>query len=263
MLFLWQIGSCQLGGIGSGSIGRGFKGEFGRFFLKPGFPELHIVSINAFSVSVHPSPEGCSLLCFASPCCSLSFLSVTLFCLFFFFLKFIYLFSIHWFCPVFPCFILSPLIVFLCFFAFICFFLPFMPFPSICLACPLLFTAIWFLANVANSGETQSTDQQGSNEGESSNVQEKAERSWRDSTPDMHAHTHPYSHVRYYQIDHSSSAVTVILTGVSKDRSNVKDTKSGAPKGSASTVLSAAHPKSKHVAHKWNWNLGSFILLVL
>ncbi|GAB6029054.1 Non-lysosomal glucosylceramidase [Chamberlinius hualienensis] len=51
-LGLKQIYGVPLGGIGSGTIGRGFKGEFCRFQLFPGIYKHHIVKSDAFIASV-------------------------------------------------------------------------------------------------------------------------------------------------------------------------------------------------------------------
>jgi non-lysosomal glucosylceramidase len=47
-----------VGGFGSGTIGRGWRGDFGRNYLFQGFPNYNIVDINAFSVSVSSNPDG-------------------------------------------------------------------------------------------------------------------------------------------------------------------------------------------------------------
>lgn len=41
-----------MGGIGGGTIGRGFKGEFCRFQLKPGIYEYGVVDADQFIVTV-------------------------------------------------------------------------------------------------------------------------------------------------------------------------------------------------------------------
>lgn len=41
-----------MGGLGCGSIGRGFKGEFCRYQLKPGLYEYHTVEANQFILTV-------------------------------------------------------------------------------------------------------------------------------------------------------------------------------------------------------------------
>nr|CAD7428730.1 unnamed protein product [Timema monikensis] len=52
-LFVW----APIGGIGGGTIGRGFKGEFCRFQMRPGMYEYHTVAANQFIVTIHNS-EG-------------------------------------------------------------------------------------------------------------------------------------------------------------------------------------------------------------
>ncbi|RUS80876.1 hypothetical protein EGW08_011347 [Elysia chlorotica] len=46
------IYGCPLGGIGSGSIGRGYKGEFCRFQMVPGMYHYHVIDANQFIVSI-------------------------------------------------------------------------------------------------------------------------------------------------------------------------------------------------------------------
>ena len=56
-LFLAMIGA-PLGGLGSGTIGRGFGGEFCRYQLVPGLYEFHTVEANTvpfFSLLYAPS----------------------------------------------------------------------------------------------------------------------------------------------------------------------------------------------------------------
>ncbi|CAG2059201.1 unnamed protein product, partial [Timema podura] len=48
---------APIGGIGGGTIGRGFKGEFCRFQMRPGMYEYHTVAANQFIVTIHNS-EG-------------------------------------------------------------------------------------------------------------------------------------------------------------------------------------------------------------
>nr|CAD7399134.1 unnamed protein product [Timema cristinae] len=52
-----QIYGAPIGGIGGGTIGRGFKGEFCRFQMRPGMYEYHTVAANQFIVTIHNS-EG-------------------------------------------------------------------------------------------------------------------------------------------------------------------------------------------------------------
>jgi hypothetical protein len=49
-----------LGGIGSGTIGRGWRGDFGRWQLFPGFPSYRRVDANAFGVFIGPRAEDSS-----------------------------------------------------------------------------------------------------------------------------------------------------------------------------------------------------------
>ncbi|KAG5667295.1 hypothetical protein PVAND_015281 [Polypedilum vanderplanki] len=46
------IHGCPIGGIGSGTIGRGFAGEFCRYQMKPGLYEYNIVHANQFIVNI-------------------------------------------------------------------------------------------------------------------------------------------------------------------------------------------------------------------
>lgn len=46
-----------IGGIGSGSIGRGFRGEFCRFHMKPGIYEDSVVEANQFIVTIKNDKE--------------------------------------------------------------------------------------------------------------------------------------------------------------------------------------------------------------
>lgn len=47
-----QIYGVPLGGIGGGSIGRGFAGQFCRFQMRPGIYEYHSVNANQFIVTI-------------------------------------------------------------------------------------------------------------------------------------------------------------------------------------------------------------------
>lgn len=47
-----QMFGCPLGGIGGGTIGRGFAGEFCRYQMKPGLYENHTVHANQFIVTI-------------------------------------------------------------------------------------------------------------------------------------------------------------------------------------------------------------------
>lgn len=47
-----QMYGCPIGGIGGGTIGRGFAGEFCRFQMKPGLYEYNVVHANQFIVTI-------------------------------------------------------------------------------------------------------------------------------------------------------------------------------------------------------------------
>lgn len=47
-----QIFGAPIGGIGSGTIGRGYAGEFSRFQLRPGIYENNTVHANQFIVTI-------------------------------------------------------------------------------------------------------------------------------------------------------------------------------------------------------------------
>lgn len=47
-----QSYGCPIGGIGGGTIGRGFAGEFCRFQMKPGMYEYQTVHANQFIVTI-------------------------------------------------------------------------------------------------------------------------------------------------------------------------------------------------------------------
>ncbi|XP_046403432.1 non-lysosomal glucosylceramidase [Ischnura elegans] len=47
-----QIYGVPIGGIGCGTIGRGFKGEFCRYQLRPGFYEYHVIDANQFIITI-------------------------------------------------------------------------------------------------------------------------------------------------------------------------------------------------------------------
>lgn len=53
--FVEIYAGVPLGGIGGGTIGRGFKGEFCRFQLRPGVYEYKIVDANQFIVTIQNS----------------------------------------------------------------------------------------------------------------------------------------------------------------------------------------------------------------
>jgi len=44
------VSGCPIGGIGCGSIGRGYRGEFCRFHMVPGMYEYHIVQADSVSI---------------------------------------------------------------------------------------------------------------------------------------------------------------------------------------------------------------------
>lgn len=52
-----QIYGVPIGGIGSGTIGRGYKGEFCRYQLRPGMYEYNIVDANQFIVTIRRDGE--------------------------------------------------------------------------------------------------------------------------------------------------------------------------------------------------------------
>ncbi|KAJ6628974.1 Non-lysosomal glucosylceramidase, partial [Pseudolycoriella hygida] len=47
-----QMFGAPIGGIGSGTIGRGYAGEFSRFQLRPGIYEHNTVHANQFIVTI-------------------------------------------------------------------------------------------------------------------------------------------------------------------------------------------------------------------
>lgn len=47
-----QMYGVPLGGIGSGTIGRGYAGEFCRFQMRPGIYEYNTVQANQFIVTI-------------------------------------------------------------------------------------------------------------------------------------------------------------------------------------------------------------------
>lgn len=47
-----QMYGVPLGGIGSGTIGRGYAGEFCRFQMRPGMYEYNTVHANQFMVTI-------------------------------------------------------------------------------------------------------------------------------------------------------------------------------------------------------------------
>ncbi|GFS08363.1 non-lysosomal glucosylceramidase [Elysia marginata] len=48
---------CPLGGIGSGTIGRGYRGEFCRFQMVPGMYHYHVINANQFIVSIRQNGQ--------------------------------------------------------------------------------------------------------------------------------------------------------------------------------------------------------------
>lgn len=55
-----QIYGVPIGGIGGGSIGRGYAGEFCRFQLRPGIYEYNVVHANQFIVTIKDH-KGCTI----------------------------------------------------------------------------------------------------------------------------------------------------------------------------------------------------------
>lgn len=53
----YEFSGVPIGGIGAGSIGRGFRGEFCRYALNPGFYEYETMMANQFIVTV-AKPDG-------------------------------------------------------------------------------------------------------------------------------------------------------------------------------------------------------------
>lgn len=47
-----QMYGVPIGGIGSGTIGRGFAGEFCRFQMRPGIYEYNVVHANQFIITI-------------------------------------------------------------------------------------------------------------------------------------------------------------------------------------------------------------------
>eukprot|EP00008_Paramoeba_atlantica_P003308 CAMPEP_0201477522 /NCGR_PEP_ID=MMETSP0151_2-20130828/2528_1 /ASSEMBLY_ACC=CAM_ASM_000257 /TAXON_ID=200890 /ORGANISM="Paramoeba atlantica, Strain 621/1 / CCAP 1560/9" /LENGTH=1132 /DNA_ID=CAMNT_0047858269 /DNA_START=73 /DNA_END=3471 /DNA_ORIENTATION=+ len=47
-----------VGGFGSGTIGKGWRGDWGRNYLFQGFPNYNVVDVNAFSVSMSSKEDG-------------------------------------------------------------------------------------------------------------------------------------------------------------------------------------------------------------
>lgn len=55
-----QIYGVPLGGIGGGTIGRGYAGEFCRFQMRPGIYEYNVVQANQFIVTIKDQ-KGCTI----------------------------------------------------------------------------------------------------------------------------------------------------------------------------------------------------------
>lgn len=55
-----QIYGVPLGGIGGGTIGRGFAGEFCRFQMRPGMYEYNVVQANQFIVTIKDA-KNCTI----------------------------------------------------------------------------------------------------------------------------------------------------------------------------------------------------------
>lgn len=52
-----QMSGVPIGGIGGGTIGRGFAGEFCRFQMRPGMYEYNVVQANQFIVTVRDETD--------------------------------------------------------------------------------------------------------------------------------------------------------------------------------------------------------------
>ncbi|WAR00764.1 GBA2-like protein, partial [Mya arenaria] len=50
--YMCYCSGCPIGGIGAGSIGRGYRGEFCRFHMVPGMYDYHIVQADSFIVTI-------------------------------------------------------------------------------------------------------------------------------------------------------------------------------------------------------------------
>lgn len=59
-IIVFIILGVPLGGIGSGTIGRGFRGEFCRYQMVPGIYEYQTVTANQFIVTIR-DPKGKTL----------------------------------------------------------------------------------------------------------------------------------------------------------------------------------------------------------
>lgn len=53
-----QIYGVPIGGIGSGTIGRGFAGEFARFQMRPGMYEYNVVHANQFILTIRDASDN-------------------------------------------------------------------------------------------------------------------------------------------------------------------------------------------------------------
>ena len=56
-VFICMLG-VPIGGIGGGTIGRGFKGEFCRYALQPGIYKYNTVLANQFIVSIRDTDKN-------------------------------------------------------------------------------------------------------------------------------------------------------------------------------------------------------------
>jgi beta-glucosidase 2, glycosyl-hydrolase family 116 N-term len=59
MIFFCRSGA-PIGGIGSGTIGRGFRGEFCRYQMRPGLYTYHTIAANQFIVTIR-NKEGATV----------------------------------------------------------------------------------------------------------------------------------------------------------------------------------------------------------
>lgn len=53
-----QIYGVPIGGIGSGTMGRGYAGEFCRFQMRPGMYEYNVVHANQFIVTIRDASDN-------------------------------------------------------------------------------------------------------------------------------------------------------------------------------------------------------------
>jgi hypothetical protein len=62
-IFFYTFPCClgaPIGGIGSGTIGRGFRGEFCRYQMRPGLYTYHTIAANQFIVTIR-NKEGATV----------------------------------------------------------------------------------------------------------------------------------------------------------------------------------------------------------